>query len=160
MLMQGQFIRVQTIEEGIYEVVFDRKNDSINKFDQATLLELKQAVTELGETEGLKGVFFSSTKDAFIVGADITEFTQMFSHSEEDIYQHILGLNDIFNAIEDLPCPTVTAINGLALGGGFELCLSTDYRVMADTAQVGLPEVKLGINQAGGHLQTAAFNRH
>ncbi len=150
MLMQGQFIRVQTVEEGIYEVVFDRKNDSINKFDQATLLELKQAVTELGKTEGLKGVFFSSTKDAFIVGADITEFTQMFSHSEEDIYQHILGLNDIFNAIEDLPCPTVTAINGLALGGGFELCLSTDYRVMADTAQVGLPEVKLGINPGWG----------
>lgn len=150
MLMQGQFIRVQTVEEGIYEVIFDRENDAINKFDQATLLELKQAISELEETKDLKGVFFSSTKDAFIVGADITEFTQMFSHSEEDIYQHILGLNDIFNAIEDLPCPTVVAINGLALGGGFELCLSADYRVMADSAQVGLPEVKLGINPGWG----------
>jgi 3-hydroxyacyl-CoA dehydrogenase/enoyl-CoA hydratase/3-hydroxybutyryl-CoA epimerase/enoyl-CoA isomerase len=150
MLMQGQFIRVQTVEKGIYEVVFDRENDAINKFDQATLLELKQAVTKVGETKDLKGVFFSSTKDAFIVGADITEFTQMFSHPEEDIYQHILELNNIFNAIEDLPCPTVAAINGLALGGGFELCLSTDYRVMADRAQVGLPEVKLGINPGWG----------
>ena len=150
MLMQGQFIRVQTVEEGIYEVVFDRENEAINKFDQTTLQELQQAVTKLGETTNLKGVFFSSTKDAFIVGADITEFTQMFSHSEEEIYQHILELNNIFNAIEDLPCPTVTAINGLALGGGFELCLSTDYRVMADTAQVGLPEVKLGINPGWG----------
>ncbi len=150
MLMQGQFIRVQTVEEGIYEVVFDRENEAINKFDQATLLELKQAVTKLGETGNLKGVFFSSAKEAFIVGADITEFTQMFSHSEEEIYQHILELDDIFNAIEDLPCPTVTAINGLALGGGFELCLSTDYRVMADSAQVGLPEVKLGINPGWG----------
>ncbi len=150
MLMQGQFIRVQTVEEGIYEVVFDRENDAINKFDQATLLELKTAIAKLGETKDLKGVFFSSTKDAFIVGADITEFTQMFSHSEEEVYEHILSLNDIFNAIEDLPCPTVTAINGLALGGGFELCLSTDYRVMADSAQVGLPEVKLGINPGWG----------
>ena len=150
MLMQGQFIRVQTVEDDIYEVVFDRENDAINKFDQATLMELKQAITKLGEINNLKGVFFSSTKDAFIVGADITEFTQMFSHSEEEIYQHILDLNDIFNAIEDLPCPTVTAINGLALGGGFELCLSTDYRVMADSAQVGLPEVKLGINPGWG----------
>lgn len=150
MLMQGQFIRVQTVEKGIYEVVFDRENDAINKFDQATLLELKQAVAKLGEAEDLKGVFFSSTKEAFIVGADITEFTQMFSHSEEEVYQHIIGLNDIFNAIEDLPCPTVTAINGLALGGGFELCLSTDYRVMADSAQIGLPEVKLGINPGWG----------
>lgn len=150
MLMQGQSIRVQTVEKGIYEVVFDRENDAINKFDQATLLELKEAVTRLGAAEDLKGVFFSSSKEAFIVGADITEFTQMFSHSEEEVYQHIIGLNDIFNAIEDLPCPTVTAINGLALGGGFELCLSTDYRVMADSAQVGLPEVKLGINPGWG----------
>ncbi len=150
MLMQGQFIRVQTVEEGIYEVVFDRENDAINKFDQATLLELKEAVTKLGEADGLKGVFFSSAKKAFIVGADITEFTQMFSISEEDIYTHILSLNYIFNAIEDLPCPTVAAINGLALGGGFELCLSTDYRVMAQSAQVGLPEVKLGINPGWG----------
>ncbi len=150
MLMQGQFIRVQTVEEGIYEVVFDRENDSINKFDQSTLLELKEAVAKLEQITDLKGVFFSSTKDAFIVGADITEFTQMFSHSEEEVYEHILSLDDIFNAIEDLPCPTVTAINGLALGGGFELCLSTDYRVMADSAQVGLPEVKLGINPGWG----------
>ncbi len=150
MLMQGQFIRVQSVEEGIYEVVFDRNNDAINKFDQATLLELKEAVTKLGEVDGLKGVFFSSTKQTFIVGADITEFTQMFSVSEEDVYTHILSLNDIFNAIEDLPCPTVVAINGLALGGGFELCLSADYRVMAQSAQVGLPEVKLGINPGWG----------
>ncbi len=150
MLMQGQFIRVQSVEEGIYEVVFDRENDAINKFDQATLLELKEAITKLGEVDGLKGVFFSSTKQTFIVGADITEFTQMFSVSEEDVYTHILGLNDIFNAIEDLACPTVVAINGLALGGGFELCLSADYRVMAQSAQVGLPEVKLGINPGWG----------
>ena len=51
--------------------------------------------------------------------------------------------NEVFNAIEDLPFPTVTAINGIALGGGFEMCLSTDYRVMAPKAKVGLPEVKL-----------------
>ncbi|KZZ19389.1 multifunctional fatty acid oxidation complex subunit alpha, partial [Oleiphilus sp. HI0081] len=49
------------------------------------------------------------------------------------------------SAIEDLPFPSVTAINGIALGGGFEMCLSTDYRVMSPTAKVGLPEVKLGI---------------
>ncbi len=150
MLMHGQSIRVQTVEEGIYDVVFDRENDAINKFDQATLDELRQAVTKLAEVDQLRGVIFSSTKDAFIVGADINEFTQMFSVSEDEIYQHILGLNDIFNAIEDLPCPTVVAINGMALGGGFELCLSADYRVMADSAQVGLPEVKLGINPGWG----------
>ncbi len=150
MLMQGQYIQVEALEDGIYEVIFDRENDAINKFDQATLEALRQAVNRLEEAENLQGVVFSSRKESFIVGADITEFMQMFSHPEEEIYQHILKLNEIFNAIEDLPCPTVVAINGIALGGGFELCLSADYRVMADSAKVGLPEVKLGINPGWG----------
>lgn len=150
MLMQGQFIQVEAVEDGIYEVIFDRKDDAINKFDQAALDELRDAVTTLEKTGGLKGVFFSSRKDTFIVGADITEFLQMFSHSEEDIYKHILSVHDIFNGIEDLPCPTVAAINGIAVGGGFELCLAADYRVMAPTAKVGLPEVKLGIYPGWG----------
>ncbi len=150
MLMQGQFIQVKAIEEGIFEVKFDRENESINKFDKATLDELKQAVSSLEQVDGLQAVVFTSAKDSFIVGADVTEFTQLFSHSEEEVSQHLLQINQIFNAIEDLPCPTVCAINGIALGGGFELCLSTDYRVMADSAKVGLPEVKLGINPGWG----------
>ncbi len=150
MLMQGKFVQVKAVEDGIFEVVFNRENDAINKFDQATLDELKQAVTSLEKVDGLQGVVFTSSKDTFIVGADITGFTEMFSHTEEDVYKHILNINDIFNGVEDLPCPTVVAINGIALGGGFELCLSTDYRVMANSAKVGLPEVKLGINPGWG----------
>ena len=58
----------------------------------------------------------------------------------------ILEINlEIFNAFEDLPVPTVAAINGIALGGGLEMTLVCDYRVMAETAKIGLPEVKLGI---------------
>lgn len=150
MLMQGQFIQLKALEAGIFEVSFDSKNDSVNKFDQATLGELKQAISSLEQVDGLQAVIFTSAKDSFIVGADITEFTQIFSHPADEITRLILDINDIFNAVEDLPCPTVCAINGIALGGGFELCLATDYRVMADTAKVGLPEVKLGINPGWG----------
>ena len=88
-------------------------------------------------------MFFSSRKSTFIVGADITEFLEMFSHSEEDISKHMLILHDIFNSVEDLPCPTVAAINGISVGGGLEFCLATDYRIMVPTAKIGLPEVKL-----------------
>lgn len=150
MLMQGQFIQVEAVEDGIYEVIFDRKDEAINKFDQAALDELRDAVTKLEKTDDLKGVFFSSRKETFIVGADITEFLQMFSHSEEDIYKHILTVHEIFNGIEDLPCPTVAAINGIAVGGGLELCLSADYRIMTPSAKIGLPEVKLGIYPGWG----------
>lgn len=150
MLFEGQTIYVQSIEDGIYDVVFDRKGDSVNKLDQSTLAELRTVVATLCDMEGIRGVIFSSAKDSFIVGADITEFMQMFSATEEQIIEGLLDIHQIFNGIEDLPCPTVTAINGLALGGGFELCLATDYRVMGDQAKVGLPEVKLGIYPGWG----------
>ena len=80
--MQGQFIQVKEIEGGIYDVIFDRKDEDINKFDQAALEELSEAVDALNFVSNLKGVLFSSRKDLFIVGADITEFIQMFSSSE------------------------------------------------------------------------------
>ncbi len=88
----------------------------------------------------------TSGKPVFIVGADITEFGALFGRSEDEIADAILRINvDVFNAFEDLPVPTVAAINGIALGGGFEMGLVCDYRVMSETARVGLPETKLGI---------------
>ena len=150
MIYQGKAITARQIDGGFAEVVFDLQGDSVNKFNQLTLNELREAVDAIRALADVKGVMFSSAKDCFIVGADITEFSQMFDQSEESIVNHLLSLHEIFNAIEDLPCPTVTAINGIALGGGFELCLSTDFRVMGDKAKVGLPEVKLGIYPGWG----------
>lgn len=150
MLMEGQAIRLQAVEEGIYELVFDLRNEAVNTLSQLAMQELREAVTQLQTTAGVTGVVFTSAKDSFIVGADITEFAQMFGHDEETIVSNLIRLQGLFSEIEDLPFPTVTAINGIALGGGFELALATDYRVMADTAKVGLPEVKLGIYPGWG----------
>lgn len=146
MLMEGNSIGVKALDADLYEVIFDRKGKSVNTLDQKTLEELRQAAEMLGKQKGIRGVLFSSVKNTgFIVGADINEFSQMFDVEEEFIVENLTSMNAIFNSIEDLPCPTVTAINGVAFGGGFELCLSTDYRVMVSGAKVGLPEVKLGI---------------
>ncbi|MGB1311311.1 MAG: 3-hydroxyacyl-CoA dehydrogenase NAD-binding domain-containing protein, partial [Leucothrix sp.] len=146
MLMEGNSIQVKALYADLYEVIFDKKDKSVNTLDQKTLTELSDATELLAKQDGIRGVLFSSGKDTgFIVGADINEFSQMFTVEEEVIVENLGEMNAIFNSIEDLPCPTVTAINGIALGGGFELCLSTDYRVMVQGAKVGLPEVKLGI---------------
>ena len=150
MLFEGQSIYVQSIEDGIYDVVFDRKGDAVNKLDQATLAELREAVDALSNLDNIRGVIFSSDKDCFIVGADITEFMGFFAAEDEELIAGLLNVHSLFNQIEDLGCPTVTAINGLCLGGGFELALSTDYRVLSDQAKVGLPEVKLGIYPGWG----------
>ena len=145
MLMEGNSIRVEALDAGLYEVIFDQKDKSVNTLDQKTLEELRSAVEKLTKQDGIRGVLFSSAKKEFIVGADINEFSQMFSVEQEVIVEYLGKMNEIFNGIEDLPCPTVVAINGIAFGGGFELCLSGDYRVMAQGAKVALPEVKLGI---------------
>ena len=144
-MYQGQSIQVRKLDGGVAELCFDRQGDAINKFDVRTLEELRAAGEALKKDGGVKGLLVTSAKDVFIVGADITEFGKNFQQSEEEIAKWALAANDVFNAIEDLPFPSVTAVNGVALGGGFEMALATDYRVMSAGAQVGFPEVKLGI---------------
>jgi len=145
MIYEGKAITVKEIEGGIAQLNFDLEGESVNKFNRLTIEELGAAAESLKDAKGIKGLVVTSSKDCFIVGADITEFTDLFAGSEEDLIANNLKANSVFSAIEDLPFPSVTAINGIALGGGFEMCLSTDYRVMSTSAKVGLPEVKLGI---------------
>ncbi|QHS09843.1 fatty acid oxidation complex subunit alpha FadB [Sinimarinibacterium sp. NLF-5-8] len=141
----GQSIRVTLLDGGIAELCFDRQGEAINKFDARTVQELQQAQQAIAKTSGVNGLIVTSAKDVFIVGADITEFGQNFQRTEAEIAEWAYEANKIFSSIEDLPFPSCTAINGIALGGGFEMALSTDYRVMSTAAQVGLPETKLGI---------------
>ncbi len=146
MIYSGKAITVQATDDGIAELCFDLQDDSVNKFNALTLNELQEATAAIAAETSLKGVIVTSGKPVFIVGADITEFSTQFGGSEDEIADKILSINfDIFNAFEDLSMPTVAAINGIALGGGFEMGLVCDYRVMSEAARVGLPETKLGI---------------
>lgn len=144
-MYQGQSIQVRKLDGDIAELCFDSKTDSVNKFDARTINELREAVAAIQGDSAIKGLVITSGKDTFIVGADITEFGKSFQQPEEEIVKWSVEANKVFSSVEDLPFPTVTAINGMALGGGFEMSLSTDYRVMSTKAQVGLPETKLGI---------------
>ena len=145
MIYQGKALSVGSLDDGLVELVFDAADESVNKFNQATLKELSEAVSAIKNASEIKGVMIRSAKEAFIVGADITEFLGLFAADEATLIEWVSKANEIFCALEDLPCPTVCLINGFALGGGLEVCLATDYRIMAETAEVGLPEVKLGI---------------
>ncbi|WP_312935458.1 fatty acid oxidation complex subunit alpha FadB [Pseudomonas sp.] len=145
MIYEGKAITVKALESGIVDVQFDLKGESVNKFNRLTLEELRLAVEAIAADASIKGVIVSSGKDTFIVGADITEFVDNFKLPEAELVAGNLQANRIFSAFEDLQVPTVAAINGMALGGGLEMCLAADYRVMSSSAKIGLPEVKLGI---------------
>lgn len=150
MIYEGKAISAKFLDNGIAELCFDQQGESVNKFDQLTLRDLDEATKALAKEKDLKGVLVTSAKSVFIVGADIMEFTDMFKLPDDELKGWVREANGIFSRFEDLPVPTVAAINGIALGGGYEMCLACDYRVMSSKARVGLPEVKLGINPGFG----------
>ena len=145
MAFDGDAIKVADLGEGLVELRFERKTESVNKLDRRAFGELRGALEAIARTPGLKGVLLTSAKDVFIVGADIFEFVEVFRQEPEDVEAFVAGNAAIITAISDLPVPTVAAINGFALGGGFEVALAADYRVISSAAKVGLPEVTLGI---------------
>jgi 3-hydroxyacyl-CoA dehydrogenase/enoyl-CoA hydratase/3-hydroxybutyryl-CoA epimerase/enoyl-CoA isomerase len=144
-MFQGTCLRVSLNSENIAELCFDRHNDSINKLDGRTVDELGAATEVIRNAPQVRGVLVTSAKELFIVGADIFEFTSLFAAPEAQIEAHMARLNTLFTAFADLPVPSITAINGLAFGGGLEMALASDARVMTESAQIGLPEVSLGL---------------
>ena len=145
MVYQGNRITVTMLEDGIANMQYNAENESVNKFDTETNKQFAEVVNALEKADDIKGLIVTSSKGVFIAGADITEFVASFKQSEEEIKDWVININDAFNRFEDLPFPKVAAINGAALGGGCEMTLVCEYRVMSDKAIIGLPETQLGI---------------
>lgn len=144
MLYQGDTLYLNWLEDGIIELVFNAPG-SVNKLDTATVASLGNALDVLEAQTELKGLLLRSDKAAFIVGADIMEFLALFQVPAEQLSQWLHFANSVFNRLEDLPVPTISAISGYALGGGCECVLATDFRLATPDLRIGLPETKLGI---------------
>jgi 3-hydroxyacyl-CoA dehydrogenase/enoyl-CoA hydratase/3-hydroxybutyryl-CoA epimerase/enoyl-CoA isomerase len=145
MIYQSDALTVQRLDGDIAELNFDLQGESVNKFDNASVQSLTAALDALDAESGIRGLLLTSAKPVFIVGADITEFTSLFGADKADIKPFTGANNANFNRLQNLPYPSCVAINGFAMGGGLEVCLACDFRVMSTTAKIGLPETKLGI---------------
>ena len=144
-MFKGNSLTLTMLDNGIAELNFDAQGESVNKFDTATVQELAEALDALEAAKGLKGLLVTSNKGVFIVGADITEFVPLLGQAGDDAGEHLSQNAVNLNRIEDLAVPSVAVINGYALGGGLEIALACDFRVMSSAAKIGLPETKLGI---------------
>ena len=136
--------------DGIATLTIDRPGSSANTLSQAVLLELEALLATLRAAPPRGLIVRSGKTSGFIAGADIREFTTFRNATEA--YEHIRIGQRIFDQLEALPCPTVAAMAGFALGGGLELALACRYRVAVGDARLslGLPEVQLGIHPGFG----------
>ena len=142
--------RTEDDPDGIRWLILDKAGSNTNVLSQAVLRELADHVEAIVSSPPT-GVVIKSAKDSgFIAGADISEFRALTDsgQAEELVNQGQRMLNEL----EKLPCPTVAAIHGFALGGGMELALACDYRIAVESynRDLGLPEVQLGIHPGLG----------
>lgn len=122
-------------------------NPPVNALSHALRLEIYQRLTEVEQDPGLRGLVIACAGKTFVAGADISELGKT----------RLPGLRDIIEKLEGLSIPSVAAIHGTALGGGFELALGCTFRVADKTAKIGLPEVKLGLLPGAGGTIRATY---
>lgn len=142
------------------KVVVDKKesiavitvnNPPVNTLNAQVIEELEQALDELHrDKQILVTILTGAGEKAFVAGADISQFPSL--DREGGIALSRKG-QMVFQNIADFRCPVICAINGFALGGGLELALACDIRVVADNAKLGVPEITLGIIPGYGGTQ-------
>jgi 3-hydroxyacyl-CoA dehydrogenase / enoyl-CoA hydratase / 3-hydroxybutyryl-CoA epimerase len=141
---------LQVGEDGLAVLTFDLPGEKVNKLSTPVVAELADVLLRLEREARIRGLLVRSGKpDVFIAGADVKEFATVSGDAVRTMVERVQAL---FEQLAHLPYPTVAAINGVCLGGGTELALACDYRLMSDSpkAQIGLPEVRLGIFPAWG----------
>ncbi|GGI91706.1 fatty acid oxidation complex subunit alpha FadB [Shewanella gelidii] len=146
MIYQSPTIQVERVmdENHIANLCFNAPG-SVNKLDRETIHSFGEALDAIAADKSIHGLIVTSGKDNFIVGADITEFVEMFAVETNELLSWIAKANVVFNKLEDIAIPSVAAIKGFALGGGCETAIATDLRVADTSTRIGLPETKLGL---------------
>ena len=146
----AEFVRLE-IEDGIGTIRLERPPmNALNKTVQEELRSAAMAATAEGE---VRAVIVYGGEKVFAAGADIKEMAEM---SYVDMAARAGALSSAFDAIARIPKPVVAAINGYALGGGCELALACDWRVAAEDAKLGQPEITLGVIPGAGGTQRLA----
>ena len=128
--------------DGIGIVRFNRPN-KLNAISPEMVDDLRQLVTDVRADKGVRVVVFTGNGRAFCAGADIAAMAKVGGPA--DFMSFIENVQLVLNSIEDLDRPTIAAINGIAYGGGCEISLCCDFRIIAEDASIGVPEIKIGL---------------
>jgi 3-hydroxyacyl-CoA dehydrogenase/enoyl-CoA hydratase/3-hydroxybutyryl-CoA epimerase len=142
--------RLETDAEGIAWLTLDKADASANSLGSEMMQEADQVLRQLEASPPRGVVIRSGKRSGFVAGADINEFTTLQDVAQAE--RLVKAGQSVIDRFEALPCPTVAAIEGFALGGGLELALACTYRVAVgnDRLTLGFPEVLLGIHPGFG----------
>ncbi|MBU6257079.1 MAG: enoyl-CoA hydratase/isomerase family protein [Burkholderiales bacterium] len=152
-------IRLEVDADQIATLTIDYPGKSMNVIDQAFLDDLHAGIDRVAADPGIRGAIITSGKAAFVAGADLVTMEANLDRMQDDpvdVALHKYGaLSRAVRRIETCGKPVVAAINGTAMGGGYEICLGCHRRVMSTAAGVvvGLPEVQVGLLPGGGGTQ-------
>jgi 3-hydroxyacyl-CoA dehydrogenase / enoyl-CoA hydratase / 3-hydroxybutyryl-CoA epimerase len=168
--MAFQNFKLDTDPDGIALVTWDAPGRSMNVIDPTVIAELGTIVEQVASDAAIKGAVITSGKDTFCAGADLTmletlsrTFAEIIKAQGEEaantkLFDESRKLSQLYRRIETCGKPFVAAINGTALGGGFELTLACHQRIAADNGKtrLGLPEIKIGLFPGAGGTQRIA----
>jgi len=143
----GEFVNL-TVSDGVGTIRLDRPK--MNALNVQVQEEIRAAALEATADDDVRAVVIYGGEKVFAAGADIKEMADM---SYADMVKRSGPLQSSLSAVAEIPKPTVAAITGYALGGGCELALCADYRIAADDAKLGQPEILLGIIPGAGGTQ-------
>ncbi|MEU7016424.1 3-hydroxyacyl-CoA dehydrogenase NAD-binding domain-containing protein [Streptomyces sp. NPDC046385] len=152
-MSESTTIRWEQDETGVVTLVLDDPNQSANTMNQAFRASIT-AIAERAEAEKdtIRGIVYTSAKKTFFAGGDLKDMVKAGPEDAQAIFDTAIEIKNALRRIETLGKPVVAAINGAALGGGYEIALASHHRVALDApgSKIGLPEVTLGLLPGGG----------
>lgn len=141
-------------EEGPVAVVSIHRPEAMNAITEEMLGELREVCAEVAVREDLRAMVLAGSDEIFCAGADLKDQAPRLADlAPSQLWRRVRATMETFNAVAQLPQPTVAAVSGYALGGGLEIALACDLRVASPTAQFGLPEARVGMMPAAGGTQ-------
>jgi len=138
-----------SVEEGIATITFNRPK-ALNAMNSETATELLHAATICKKDDGIKALILTGSGKAFVAGADIS---QMQDLRPQDALKFMELGHETTRFIEEMPKPSIAAVNGFALGGGTELSMACDIRFASENAVFGQPEILIGLIPGWGGTQ-------
>ncbi|WP_175410882.1 3-hydroxyacyl-CoA dehydrogenase NAD-binding domain-containing protein [Streptomyces sp. TRM64462] len=152
-MSESTTIRWEQDETGVVTLVLDDPNQSANTMNQAFRTSIA-AIAERAEAEkdSIRGIIYTSAKKSFFAGGDLKDMIKAGPAEARQVFDAAAGIKDALRRIETLGKPVVAAVNGTALGGGYEIALAAHHRIALDApgSKIGLPEVTLGLLPGGG----------